>query len=228
MSIEKMILKPIRSELHYRGAFGESAFELLEPPVPLYKSLVKHLGQFGGALQNLSFESLTLANTHISCGLPELNVAIRVRIDRVEIDFWRLHEISADVAHRIVLATLAAVREADDTVDVASHFVDIAAIAETQGVDCAALMSRYVVAPEPLGVVDTGVGFYSRPVQEGQRWVNLVLDRVFGHDDQVSVKVTMGIPAVEAALDALAVYVDNLINATLDRVGLQFATDHKK
>jgi len=69
-------------------------------PVPLYKSLVKHLGQFGGALQNLSFESLTLANTHISCGLPELNVAIRVRIDRVEIDFWRLHEISADVAHR--------------------------------------------------------------------------------------------------------------------------------
>ena len=56
-----MILKPIRSELHYRGAFGESAFELLEPPVPLYKSLVKHLGQFGGALQNLSFESLTLA-----------------------------------------------------------------------------------------------------------------------------------------------------------------------
>jgi len=80
-------------------------------------------------------------------------------------------------------------------------------------------MSRYVVAPEPLGVVDTGVGFYSRPVQEGQRWVNLVLDRVFGHDDQVSVKSQWVFLRLEAALDALAVYVDNLINATLDRVG---------
>ncbi|MCX6621376.1 MAG: hypothetical protein NTY38_09900 [Acidobacteria bacterium] len=226
--MEKMTLRRIRSELHYRGGYGDIAFELLSAPAPLYKALVKHLGQFGGNLQNLSSESPSLADTHVSCRLPELNVVIRVRIDRVELDFWKLHEMSADIAHRIVLATWAAVREADNSVDVASHFVDLAAIAETEGANCAALMSRYLMTPEALGAVDTGVGFYSRPVQEGHPWVNLVLDRVFGHDDQVSVKVTMGFSAAEAALDTLAVYVDNIAKITLDKVGLQFATDHQK
>jgi hypothetical protein len=225
MTLEKMILKPIQSELHYRGAYRDSAFNLLAPAIPLYRSLVNHLGQFGATLQSLGIESSDLPNAHVSCKLPDLNVVVRVRLDRVEIDFWRAHEISADLTHRIVLATWAAVRGADDSVEIASHFVEIAAIAETKGDHSAALMARYVVAPEALGDVDTGVAFYSRPVPEGQRWLNLILDRVFGQDDRVSVKVTTAFPAAEASLDGLAVYVESLFNAALDNVGLRFETD---
>lgn len=226
--MEHALLKPIRSELHYRGVYGDNAFELLGAPVPLYRSLVTHLGPFGVTLQNLKFESSGLADSHVSCGLPELNVGIRVRVDRVEIDFWRLHEIGADSADRIVLATWTAVREASDSVGIASHFVDLIMIAEILGGNCSALMNRYVMPPEQLGVVDTGVAFYSRPVEKDQQWVDVVLDRVFGQDSQLFVKVTMGFSAAEVAIDALALHVGTITNTTLDRVGLQLGTDGPK
>lgn len=224
MNLEQASLKLIRSELHYRGAYNDNAFELLGGPVPLYRNLVKHLEPFGVTLQNLKLESPNLADSHVSCGLLELNVGIRVRVDRLEVDFWRLHEIGANSANRIVLATWTAVREASDLVGIASHFVDLIMIAEILGENCPALMNRYVRPPEELGVVDTGVAFYSRPVEKDQQWVNVVLDRVFGQDSQLFVKVTMGFNAAEVALDALAPHVEAITDTTLVRVGLRFKT----
>jgi len=93
MSAEHVTLKPIRSELHYRGEIiANNAFELLTTLVLLYRSLLKQLGQFGATLQSIKWESPTLADSHVVCGLVDMNVAVRVRIDRIEIDFWRLHD----------------------------------------------------------------------------------------------------------------------------------------
>src|SRR5438105_4076229 len=118
---DHLTLKPIRSELQYRGNYRDNAYEFLITPVPLYRSLLKHLGQFGATLQSVKWEGQTVADSHVSCGLVEMNVLIRVRIDRLEIEFWRTQEIGAGVANRIMLATWAAIREANSSVAIASH-----------------------------------------------------------------------------------------------------------
>src|SRR5260370_16773545 len=179
MSAEQVTLQPIRSELHYRRNSRDNAFELLTGLAPLYRSLLKQLGQFGATLQSLKWESPTLADSHVSCSLVEMNVAIRVRIDRIEIDFWRLHESSKDIASRIVLATWAAVREANGSVETTAHGLDISIVAEIQGETCSTLMSRYVKPPDAVGIVDLGLAFYTRPVQKDHRWINVVLERAF-------------------------------------------------
>jgi hypothetical protein len=227
MSPEHVTLKPIRAELHYRGNYRDNAFELLTAPVQLYRSLLKQLGQFGASLQSIKWESPSLADSHVVCGLAEMNVAIRVRIDRIEIDFWRLHESGTEIASRIVLATWAAVREADISVETVTHVVDIIVIAEVPG-DCSSLMSRYVKSPDAVGTLDFGVAFYSRPVQKNQKWINVILERVFKEDRQLLVKVVMGLDSQEVTVDSLAVDVESYMTATLDKLGLRFGTDNQK
>lgn len=96
MSPENRVLKSLRSEVHYRGNYAENAFALLAAPTPLYRSLLKHLSVFGATLQNFKIETPSLADSHVSCTLLDLNTAIRARLDRFEIDCWRLHEIGTD------------------------------------------------------------------------------------------------------------------------------------
>jgi hypothetical protein len=225
---EHLTLKPIRSELQYRGNYRDNAFELLITPVLLYRSLLKHLGQFGAALQSIKWEAHNVADSHVSCGLVEMNVLIRVRIDRMEIEFWRLQEIGADVANRIMLATWAAVREANNSVEIASHVVDTIVVAKIQGETCSALMNRYVKTPDALGIVDLGIAFYARPVQKNEGWTNVILERVFKQDDQVQLKMVMGIDSGAVALDALAGHVDFLMTTTLDKLGLRLGRDDQK
>lgn len=221
-------IKPIRSELHYRGNYRDNAFDLLTAPAALYKSLLKHLGQFGAILQNIKWEAPSLADSHVSCSLPEMGVAIRVRIDRAEIDFWRFQESSTEIASRIVLGTWAAIGEVNPSIGISAHTTDISIIGAIEGETCLALMKRYVRTPEALGVVDLGVAFYDRPIQGKGMWVNVVLDRVFGQDHQLIVKLTLGIGGDEVALDNLAIEMESFMTATLDKIGLRFAADDRK
>ena len=220
----KASLKPIQSKLFYGGDYVGNSFELLAPPIPLYKALVKHLAEFGCTIHNLAFESPSLGDTHVVCNLPDLNAIVRVRINRVEVDCWKYDEIGRDVVYRLIVATWAAVQDADETVEIATHVVDLTTVAEVQGMDCATLMCRYVVTPQQLGLVDAGVGFFARPAREGEKWVNLILDRVYREDRQISVKATMGLPSRAIELDALALSVDQTVAEVLDKVGLEFTS----
>jgi len=56
-----------------------------------------------------------------------------------------------------------------------------------------------------VGIVDLGVAFYTRPVQKNQKWINVILERVFKEDRQLLVKVVMGLDSAEVTLDSLAV-----------------------
>ena len=229
MSTKDLVLKSLRSDVHYRGNYTENAFELLAAPTPLYRSLLKHLGVFGATFQNFKVETPSLADSHISCSLPDLNTAIRIRLDRFEIDCWRLHEIGTETAHRIVLAGWAAIHEADAAMKVMAHVVDLNILAEVRGGTAADVLRQYVQTPDPLGVMDVGVAFYTRPIQKNEEpWINIVLDRVFREDSQLVIKTTVGCDAAAVPLDSIALAVENQTNRTLDGLGLHFVTDDKK
>ena len=221
-----LALKSLRSEVHYRGNYAENAFDLLAAPTPLYKSLLKQLGDFGANLQDLKVETPTLADTHINCSLPDLSTSIRVRLDRLEIDCWRLNEIGTETAERIVLKGWAAIREADATLQLLSHRVDVNVLAEVQNGTAADVLGHYVRTPEPLNAMDLGVAFYSRPIQRNEDlWTNIVLDRVFKEDRQLTIKMTVGCDAAMEPLDRLASTVLSQIGRALGGLGLHFIVD---
>jgi hypothetical protein len=225
MSAENHVLKSIRSEFHYRGTYTDNAFGLLAAPVPLYRSLLKHLRLFGATLQNFRLETQNLADSHIVVVLPDLNTTIRIRLDRFELDCWKLQEIGTETAHRIALATWAAVREADDSMQLSGHMVDLNIFAEIQGRTYRDLMAQYVKTPEELGVMDLGVAFYTPPVQKNEPWINIVLDRVFRQDDQVWIKISIGSDAATVTLSDLALNVENKTIGALGNLGLHFAKE---
>ena len=164
MSAENNVLKSIRSEVHYQGTYADNAFGLLSAPIPLYRSLLKHLSLFGATFQNFRLETPNLADCHIVVALPDLNSTIRISLDRFELDRWKLQEVGTETAHRIALATWAAIREADDSIQLSGHMVDLNIFAEIQGRNYRDLMAQYVKTPEELGVMDLGVAFYTPPV----------------------------------------------------------------
>jgi hypothetical protein len=97
MGAENLKLRTVRSEVHYRGGYADNAFDLLASPTPLYRSLLKHLNVFGATLQNFKAETPSLADTHLSCVLLDINTAIRIRLDRLGLTQKQLHRLGAMV-----------------------------------------------------------------------------------------------------------------------------------
>lgn len=225
MDPEYLTLKPLRSEAHYRGNFKENAWGLLAAPMPLYRGMLKHLGPFGATLQSLRIETASLADAQVSCTLLDLNTAIRVRLDRVEYDCWKLHEVGAEAAQQVLRAMWAAIHEADDLIQLSTHTVDLNIVAEIVGSTSARLLSRYVRIPDALGTMDAGVAFYTPPItSDDETWVNLVLDRIFKEDNHILVKTTVGCAAFTVPVESIAQTVEGQLARVLDGIGLQLQT----
>ena len=226
MDPDYLTLKPLRSELHFRANFKENAWGLLTAPVPLYRGMLKHLGPFGATLQSLRIETASLADAHVSCTLLDLNTAIRVRLDRVEYDCWKLHEVGAEAAQQVLRATWAAIHEADDSIQLRAHIVDLNIVAEVVGSTSAQLLSRYVRIPVALGTMDAGVAFYTPPIDSAdETWVKLVLDRMFKEDDHILIKTTVGCAASRVPLESIAQTVEGQLARVLDGIGLHLQTE---
>src|SRR5262249_43963823 len=97
-----ILLKPERSDALYQGFYSEFEFNLLANPITLYRNFLKQLGKFGANLNGLRMDSATLAEASLSCYLHELNVFIACRIDRVDVTYSKLHELSPDIVGQLL------------------------------------------------------------------------------------------------------------------------------
>jgi len=188
--------------------------------------MLKHLGPFGATLQSFKIETAGLADANVSCTLPGLNTAIRIRLDRFEYDCWKLNEVGGEGAQRILCAIWGAIHEADDSIELATRVVDLNIVAEVGGTTSAGLLRRYLRIPESLGPMDAGVAFYARPIKsEGEPWINLVLDRVFKEDDHILIKTTVGCAGLEVQIDGISQAAEDQITRVLDGLGLHLETE---
>jgi hypothetical protein len=224
MSMRKILLKSLRSEIQYQGRFSRFAFGLLAPPTALYENLLKHLARYGGTLQSLSFkaEQLSLADAGVNCFLTELNTIIYVRLDRLEINFFKLNEIGVETANQILLASWAAIHEADASIAILEHVVGVTLHAQIQGASYDELIGRYVTMPP--GLKDTahaGIAFYlPEAASEGERLGNIVLDRLAG-GESLNVKLTVAFDTQQVPVELLAQRVDEYMIRTLDSLALE-------
>ncbi len=226
MNPEDLTLKALRSDVRYRGNFKENAWELLTGPVRLYRTMLKHLGPFGATLQTFKIETPSLADANVSCTLLELNTVVRIRLNGFEYDCGKLNEVGIEGAKRILCAIWAAIHEADDSIELGTHLLDLNIVAEIVGATSSRLLSRYLRIPESLGPMDAGVAFYTRPVKgDAETWINLVLDRVFQEDGQIIIKTTLGCAASEVRIDGIGEAAEDQINRMLDGLGLRLQTE---
>ena len=220
--MEKVILEPIQSEAFYRGAFAEPGFDLLADPVTLYRQLIKHLGTYGATLQSLKFDGTILADANVSCIIVSLDTLVRVGLDRLEVNFFKLHEVGEEIAYNILLGSWAAVKEADAPTRVLEHSVTINIHTKINGLSYDALIGRYVTIPQATGrKTHAGVAFYlPEDNATGERKGSVVLDRLAGQENGVMVKLAVAFEAKKVAFSALRQNITGYLNRHLSALGL--------
>jgi hypothetical protein len=220
MDLKRSNVRIASAELNYQAVYSELAFDMLSNPLALYKSLTSNFAPFGCTLGSLGWENPNFQNTAITCNLSDLGATIRIRIDKVQIEFPRLHELATPVLQQLLSAIEDTLKEASPHLSLTTHLIDLSVIAVFVDSTRGHHLSGLANVPPGLGNVEVGIGFYAHPTPVGQSWKNLVLDRVFGRDDQIAIRLTGGIPVLEQPLETLATYLKALFRSSIADVGL--------
>jgi hypothetical protein len=165
-----------------------------------------------------------LADANVSCLLTGLSVTTQVRLDRLEINFFRFHEVGAETAQQILLDSWAALHEVDASIVVVEHIVGLTIYTQIQGASYDQVVGRYVTIPAGLGdTPHAGVAFYlpGEPAR-GERPSVIVLDRLVGQDQGLLFKGTVAFDATQVSFDTLAQATDAYLIGYLDRLGLTY------
>lgn len=218
-----ILLKPIRSDAIYHGRFADLAFGLLANPIPVYQSLLKHLGKYGATLNNLKYDATVMSEANISCYFLDFSVMIRVRLDRLEVNLFKLHEIGEEIAKNIILESWTAVHETEASIEVVEHAVTINCDTQIEGTPYNAVIQRYVAIPSAVGEkTRAGVVFYPPgDLAKGEREGSVVMDRLAGQEQGLLLKVNMTFDAKQVPFDSLPQRIDEYITQNLDHLGLR-------
>jgi hypothetical protein len=220
--MEPILLKTLRSELQYQGQFEKLSFGPLANPGPLYQSLLTHLGKHGATLQSLTYAAPPFADANVSCLLTELSVTTQIRLDRLEINFLRFHEVGRERAVQILLDSLAALHAVDASTVITGHVIGITIYTQIQNASYDQVIGRYVTVPQGLAKdVRAGIAFYLPIVQGGRQLLNaIVLDRIVASEQGILVRATLSFDAKHVPVDTLAQEVDSYFTRYLDQLGL--------
>jgi hypothetical protein len=221
----RIVLQPYRSDASYQAYFGSPPFALFTYAVPLYESLLNHLSRYGVTVQSLAYQAASLSEANITCSLSHIGGAfIRVRLDRFEVTFPRLHETDEGTARQILLGGLKALQEAATYIVFGSHQVSLNASARVADLTYQELMTRYVTPPASIGSVDSGVVFYFRPDEAaGRRWGSIVLDRLAGSEKDLVVKIAASFDGQKVSATGVADSFSQFLESHLGYLDLDLA-----
>ena len=211
--MDKILLRPILSVAHYYGRFADLAFGPLANPIPVYKTLLKYIGKYGATLKDLKIDTTSLSEANISCYVLDLHTMITLRLDRIQVSFFKLHEIGEETARTIVLNSCTAVREVDASIEFAEHEVLIESLTQIEGAPYDTVIQRYINTQTARGEkVHAGVIFYSASdPAKGENRGSLVLDRWVGQEQGLLLKVSVVFDAKQVSLDALYQRIDDYL-----------------
>ena len=121
--MDKILLRPVRSEVQYQGRFESLIVGLLTGPAPLYQYLLKYLGKYAATLHGITYIAPPSPDANVSCLLAEISANIQVRLDRLGLNFLRFHELGSEIAKQFLLESWAALHEIDASILVVEHAV---------------------------------------------------------------------------------------------------------
>jgi len=229
--VDNILLRPIKTEIEYHGQFAAVAFKLLANPIPIYEGFLEAFRKYGVSLRDIKYEGSVLSEANISCTLLNFNVLVRVRLDRLEVTFFRLDIIDEKAANQIAVDAWNVVKATDDSVGVVQHGVTVATHVELPStLSYDALLQRYVVAPLELKRhTRSGVVFYLGEDQaRGQTGGSILLDRSILKDGALYIKVSAVFDAAKIPINSVGASMDGFFTSQLGNLGLVLERAERK
>jgi hypothetical protein len=229
--MNQLVLKSLISEAVYEGRFTTPRFALLGNPIPVYDRLLKQLGNEGATLDSLKFDAASIGTANISCTLANQNVTVRFRIDRLEIAFLRLNQLTRARAASILQKSWAVLHEVDDQVRFSEQTVALTVYGTIEGAKYDDLLRRYVTgAVFELGEGTTGGVLLYVPADSSRKWKpgSILLDRIVGSEEAFVLKVTAGFAGDGISVDQLPQQLNDYVSYHLDRLGLVLSEEESK
>lgn len=220
--MDAICLNPVGEELTYQGLFAGPAFELLGTPIPLYRNLLNRLRPYGATFKDLSVNVATLSEANLRCTLLALGTSIVLHLDRLDVNFVRVHETGKETAYQIIRDCWTAIHETEGSIVLTEHILLANVVADIQDTSYAELMRRYVTTPSTLsGKAHAGVVFYMQEdLASGERQGHVVIDRLAGQERRLILRISATFDAQKVPMDILAQRVDTYMKQSLDYLGL--------
>ncbi len=219
--MDKILLKPVESEVHYQVLFTTPAFALLANPVPLYENILKRLSKYGANLNSIAIETGNLANTNAVCTLFNLNAVVRFRLERLEISFMRAKRSDEPSTKEIFLDALAVINETPGAPIIKDYLANVHFVTEIQNFLYKDVVSSFVNSPKVFGdKIDAGVAFYTpEDSSKGERQGSVVIDRVAGIGRGLDLRIAGVFDANIVKVEMVSDSVDNFVNRQIDNLG---------
>lgn len=195
--MDLLVLKPIKSEIQYLGEFSELAFDMLSAPIPLYKSLLKNLGKYGATTKDLNIYTMEISEANVSCPLVSLDALVRVRLDKLEVNFLDLGKIGQELASEVLVDVYEALQNADSSISVSYHTISIKTQAQGVNATYLDLIRKFISSPPSLSEQTTGgVAFYLVDDQpKGVTGGSIIIDRSTLYEEGVYISITANFDA---------------------------------
>ena len=170
------------------------------------------------------FNSLRVEGTN----LPEANLTysffnyaalVRVKLDRFEMNFFRLHEIGGEVANRAFVDAWRAMEKVVPGIRLAEHSVTATAFLAFPQSSLSEVALKFIQPPESFAGAVSGMAFYL-PNKSPRRATSVVLDRPADGSDGAFFKLTTIFDAAQIRYDAVATATDSLLKECLGALGL--------
>lgn len=218
--METVTLRPLAHEVLYEGSFSELRFGLFATPIPIYKSLLEHLGAEGAELSSLRIDTASLATANVACILGKTNTTVRIRIDRFEVACPSVLQSNLATVMGIIGKSWAALQEVDSDIALTQHRVLVASYSAIAGFSYDQMMLRYASADLDSSL-SIGMAFYfPEGMDSGSTPGHILFDRVPGRDDMALVKVNVGFSATAVSLNTLPERLEEYVTKNLARLGI--------
>lgn len=221
--METALLNPIEASIQYQGQFVNPAFSLFRNRYSLFGNLFHAFEKYGVSLRDLKAEAPDLAGAQISCSLLNFNVAVKIKIDILDISITNLAAVSEERAYQIVIDTWKATNLSDESVQIGQHAVTISSHYNLPKISYQELLERYVRKQENLQPqTESGVVFYLVPDSEkGINGGTIVLDRSVLGSGRLFLKAAVIFDASMVSIENLRSSFENFHSSHLAALGLE-------
>lgn len=159
-----------RGDLQLNANYTEPLFALWRETEQLFQRLFAGLSKYGLRLTDLKWDQAanSVGDVQLNFYLFNFAVAVRIRIDRLEVELFDIKKVTADQLEEAVLELVAALRMHKPEIAFSAYSVAIGYHGRLADTTARAFTAQLTTAPEPLGA-STGAGavFYYGP-QEGR------------------------------------------------------------
>ena len=219
-----LLLKPFLSDIHYRGQYSQVSLTLVISVFSVFEKLLSSFSVYGTSLNDFKVEGATLSDLHLTCALPKVNTTIRFYLDRMEIDFGRVHQIGEVAAIEVARRAWAIVEAADASIRFLHHEVTLDTHADLLGGSAKEFIERYVSVPPVFGekamsavIFTTGSGVGGGDVQ-GSR---VLLDRSLAKEGALYTRIYIKLDGGSVSFERVGERASQFITSTFEQLGLK-------